>query len=63
MIPVENVKNMSSLMENRRTISFYSLFNLASRKDIIFIAIGTISSILNGFSQPIFGFLFGEISK
>ncbi|EAR92380.2 ABC transporter family protein (macronuclear) [Tetrahymena thermophila SB210] len=44
-------------------VPFFSLYRLASKQDIIFIFIGTISAVGNGVMQPLFGQLFGEMAQ
>ena len=44
------------------SISFFKLFQFASKKDLILITIGAIASIINGAAMPLFSLLFGDVA-
>ncbi|KAL4473708.1 hypothetical protein ABPG74_022572 [Tetrahymena malaccensis] len=52
---------MSQIKQSK--VPFFSLYRLASKKDIAFITIGTLSAVGNGVMQPLFGQLFGEMAQ
>ncbi|KAL4466977.1 hypothetical protein ABPG74_010574 [Tetrahymena malaccensis] len=51
------------MTQSKNKVPFFSLYRLASKRDLIFLTIGTVSAVGNGVMQPLFGLLFGQIAE